>query len=333
MSAVGSSLRGGLRDRFARTLVSVSLVGLAVPETVYAQRHRAPVEETTRAEGEARERHAAGVQMLRLIPPQPNLALAELQRAWELRRGGPLEYLEMLHIARSHQFLGQYSDAIDWYLRYLRAAPPSAREATQYEPSGHDVKESIRIMLRTLCWLDIETNVPSAEVWDGNRPVGHAPGHVLVETGRRSIELRAEGHLPMRQYVSAYARGHHPLTFILPRSGIDGLRPIFFYVTAGVTAATLLTGGILGSVALARSNDRNEALGARATDADFIGIRSLAVVADVTLAVGVVGTIASAILAARTEWRPRNDRPTGARAMLAPGSVRGGVGLQLVGTF
>lgn len=293
-----------------------------------------PEEVVTPQEREAREAHARGVHMLRIVPPNSTGAIAELLRALRLREGGPLEYLEYVHIARGHQNLGRYAEAIEWYLRYLRAAPGSAAVRTANEPSGAEVKDAIRSMRTTLCWLHIETNVPSAEVWDGERLVGHAPGITLVETGRRSIELRASDHLPARQDVTVSSGEHRSLRFVLQHRGLTGLRPRYVLVAGGTAVASLIAGAVFGSVALALDAQVNEERGVRATQGDFGRAMDFALVADVLYGTGAVLLVTAGILTLSTDFSSLLGRRRGVAALVAPMmGGNGNSGLQLIGSF
>lgn len=289
---------------------------------------------TTPALDEARQRHASGRSLIEASPPDYNAALAEFRRAYELMEGHPRRYLELSNIGRCYQGLGQYDRAMEFYERYLREGGDQADDRAQ-------VEASIRALRDILGTLVIETNVPEAEVWVDSRQVGTAPGRVHVPGGRHVVELRARGHAPSRQEVELASQQTVPMTFSLEVLGRAGLRPTFFWITAGVAAAAAATGGVFGVLALSARSDvdarlasTNDATRFSVSGDDAQHIRTLSLTADVLFASGAALAIGATVLAFLTDWhgasREGAPRPT---ARLVPSLAPSAAGVQLVGSF
>jgi tetratricopeptide (TPR) repeat protein len=326
-----------------RSLLSIPCVALALLLTAPTSAHAQSVEQPAAARdtaispdrlAEYRRRFAAGRALLEASPPDYNAALAEFQRAYDLLAGNPRRYLALSNIAHCYQALGQYDRAMEFYERYLREGGPEAEDRVQ-------VEASIGALRDILGSLQIRVNVAAAEVWVDNRRVGSAPGEVRIPGGRHVVELRARGYAPSQQPVELASRQSVPLVFNLEALGSAGLRPTFFWITAGLAAAAVGTGAVFGGLALSARSDvdtrlqsANEMTRFSVSEDDARHIRTLSLTADVLYASGAALGIGATILLFLTDWNggSREGAPRAAARRL-PVVVPTSGGLQLVGTF
>lgn len=324
--ALGGNFRGARPSRLAALGVALAFGFASTPAS--AQPQGAPPASADLEE--ARRRHDVGRALLEANPPDYNAALAEFMRAYELLAGHPRRYLELSNIGRCHQGLGQYDRAMEYYERYLREGEVRAEDRAQ-------VEASIAALRDILGTLRIEVDVAGAEVWVDDRQVGAAPGRVRIPAGRHVVELRAPGHAPSRREVELASRQERALSFSLERLGRAGLRPVFFWVAAGLTVATAGVGAYWGARALAERGDvdarvasADEASRFSVTDVDRQRIGGLATTADAFFIGAAALGVGATVLAFLTDWG-------GARASGAPRAsllvVPQAPGVQLAGTF
>ncbi|MBK6532942.1 MAG: PEGA domain-containing protein [Deltaproteobacteria bacterium] len=315
--------------RFVSTLLA--LVCATAPALSTAQTRDA-TETAGPAMIEARVRHAAAVALMAQASTNAtlyNAALAEFERAYQLLEGNPRRYLELKNIGDCHLGLGQTDAALDAYRRYLREGGASAE-------NREDIEQRIRQIEDTLGSVEVLTSAPGAEVWVDNRRVGTAPGTVRVPGGgQRVIEVRAPGHAASRQTVRVVSRQSLRLRFALEPIGFRGLRPAYFWVTAGLGGGAAITGAVFGLRALwlaprstpgwatRRSPSASWSPPATATTSD-----RLALVADVFFASAALLAAGATVLAFVTDFhrgREHAARPARGWALLpwSSGAARG----------
>ncbi|HJL14901.1 MAG TPA: PEGA domain-containing protein [Sandaracinaceae bacterium LLY-WYZ-13_1] len=296
---------------FYRAVLGVALgAGLLAAAPAMAQPAPIPAE--------ARERQARGRALL--DADDPNGALAEFERVYELLEGHPRRHLVLSNIGRCYQLLGQYDRAMRYYERYLSEAGPDA-------PDRVRVRASIDALNDLLGTVEVRTNVAEAEVWVDDRQLGTAPGAVRVPAGRHTVELRARGHAPARREVQLAARQSVAIALELePLGEASGIDPAFFWSGLALTAATGAAGLTLGGFWLARHDENAGRIAdGRAVADDVNAERDLALAADVLY--GVTGglAIATAILGFVTRWEDSGDGDeapsVGVDAAVGPGHV------------
>ncbi|MFO0624427.1 MAG: PEGA domain-containing protein [Polyangiales bacterium] len=247
---------------------------------------------------EARRRYAQGVAFFHAARFEE--AIVEFNEAWSLWQNPTV-----LHaLAQSHERLLHVPRAIFYYTRYLSAAPATAA-------NRDEVIATVRDLRALLSDLDVRSNVVARVFADGEE-VGEAPGAIRLALGRHEIELRAEGYVTERQTLTLAARTRRELTFHLsptppPVTPPTRLRPIWFWVGTGVTAATAVTSVTLGMFTLAASSEYQSDAG-RSVERRDEG-RRLALATDVSLAATALFGIALVVIGLNTGWsdpaRPR----------------------------
>jgi len=256
-------------------------------------------------------------------------ALAQFQRAYELLDGHPKRYITLGDIAEAYQRLFRYDLAVIYYQRFLDEAPAD-------DPERGAVEATAEALAGFLGTVTVTLNVPTAEVWmDGHR-IGDAPGDLQMPAGNHTLELRAPAHLPAQVEVRVIARGSETVEVELeaiPEPG--GLSPAFFWTANGLAAASLLTGGIVGVVALVQHGDLRSKLGDpvmqfEVTQDDIDRVERLGLTADILLLTGVGLTAAAVVLYFLTDW---GTDEAGSAIFLVPAVSPDGAGLTLRGAL
>jgi tetratricopeptide (TPR) repeat protein len=279
---------------------------------------------------EAREHQRRGRALL--DAGNPNGALAEFQRVYDLLEGHPRRFMALSNIGRAYQALGEYDRAMEYYQRYLDEGGPQADDRAV-------VEASIAALNDLLGTLEIRVLGPRRmEIWVDNRRTRDTPGSVRLPGGRHTIEVRAEGWNASRQEVQLSSHQTIPLQFVLTQP--HGLSPTLFRVGVGVTAATLAAGGILAIVAYSArasidaqlASDQRYLVAGEPEDRAPIANEALA--ADICFGVGGALAIGTVVVAFLTDFRSHGPSTSPrARAMVVPFTDRGVAGLGFVGAF
>jgi tetratricopeptide (TPR) repeat protein len=279
---------------------------------------------------EAREHQRRGRALLE--SGNPNGAHAEFQRVYDLLEGHPRRFMALSNIGRAYQALGEYDRAMEYYQRYLDEGGPQADDRAV-------VEASIAALNDLLGALDISVQGPRRiEIWIDNRHIRDTPGTVRVPGGRHTIEVRAEGWNASRQEVQLSSHQTIPLRFVLTQP--HGLSPTLFRVGVGVTAATLVAGGVLAIVAYsARASidaqlNSDQRLLVAGEPEDRAPIANEALAADICFGVGGALAIGTVVVAFLTDFRSHGPSAAAApRAMFVPYTDRGVAGIGIVGSF
>jgi len=299
-----------------------------VPQTPPAATAASPFE-SERAEARERNRVA------RELFERQNFdgALAEFRRLYELLAGSPMQPRVLFNIAQCEEQLGRYDDAMVSYRRYLDALGDGA-------PNRDEVLGTLRTLENLLGTIQIESNVPRAEVWVDDRRVGTAPGTVRVAGGRHVVQLRAPGHVPSQQEVQLAGRATRALRFTLERIAVSrGLAPGYFWAAVGATAAVLGAGAVCGGLAMSQDADARARLADPAqrftvTEVLRDDIRGLALAADILYGTAAAMAVGAGVLFALTDFRSRPaERAPRARGGLVPWREGSAVGLAVAGAF
>ncbi len=230
-------------------------------------------------------------------------ALVEFMRAYDLVGEHPARPLILFNIARAHERLFRYDQALQYYSRFLEEAPAD-------QPRRGEVQGTIAALEGLLATVQITSNVP-AEVWVDDREVGTSPGTVRIPGGSHVVLLRAEGYQDSRQQIQIAARETRALTFNLGELAAQyrGISPLFFWGAAGLAAAAGLAGGAMGIVALTRRGDVDAQLAdpvlrhdGGSLEAARAEIETYALVADVLFGTAGVFAITAVVLAFLTDW-------------------------------
>jgi tetratricopeptide (TPR) repeat protein len=279
---------------------------------------------------EARARVARGEELF--AAGNYDAALAEFQQAYDVIGEHPNRYLVLYNIGQCHERSFRYDQALRFYRQYLREGGEGAEGRA-------DVETAITRLEGLLATVRVDVNVPGAEVWVDERPLGTAPGSVRIPPGLHTIEVRATGHLSARQEVQIAAGGERSISFTMERvpERYRGLHRAYFWASAGTAAACLVTGVGLGIAAFRangeledRLDDERERWDVTQVEIDEVG--TLALAADIMYASTAVFTITSVILALMTDWHGRGrDAGAGAGGARAPqlSPLAGATGLSL----
>ncbi|MFO0558772.1 MAG: tetratricopeptide repeat protein [Polyangiales bacterium] len=309
-----------LRRSFARSLALVAVLSPATalaqssPETPAATPVAQPANTLTEEQrAEARAALRRGNELFNRNNYEA--ALTEFLRVYEVAQSRPNAFIYLLNIARCYERMFRYDQAIQYFQRYLERAPADDADRAA-------AQATITALEGLLGTLEIQSNVPDAQVWVDDRQVADRAGTVRIPGGVHVVELRARGYAPSRQQVQLPARTTQALSFRLERLNVRrGLHPAFFATVAGVGVASGVTGIVFGARALGLRGEVDRLAASPAT-ANSVGqdqkdqIRTAAVVADVMFAVTGVAAIGATLLGVATEWRRPAEQESPARAAL-----------------
>ncbi len=250
-------------------------------------------------------------------------AIAELRASFDLVPRTATLY----NMGQCNEQLGRYAEAVAVYQRFLSLARPD-------DPDRRVVEAQLRSMRRLLGTIVVTSNVP-AEVWLGNRKIGTAPGELMVSSGRHSVELRADGYVPVRREVELAGGQRVELAFTLSQAKVQvsvtqvqgrrGLPRYLFWTGVTATSGAALAGLAFGAYAR-RLHQDTLALDPRLPRDDTVdSINRSKTIADalfITAGVLAVGTTTAYFL---TDW--------GRAAHVAPVADGRGVGIAAWGRF
>jgi tetratricopeptide (TPR) repeat protein len=263
-------------------------------------------------------------------------ALVEFMRAYDLVGEHPARPLILFNIARAHERLFRYDQALEYYARFLQEAAPDA-------PQRGEVQGTMRALEGLLATVQVTSNVP-AQIWVDDREVGASPGSVRIPGGSHVVVLRAQGYQDSRQQIQVAARETRALTFELGELAAEyrGISSVFFWGATGLAAAAALAGGAMGIVALTRRGDVDAQLmdpvlrhDGGSLEAARAEIETYALVADVLFGTAGVFAITAVVLAFLTDWggAPAEEAPAAAELQLVPVVGPSFTGLSLGGSF
>lgn len=168
------------------------------------------------------------------------------------------------NIARSHEQLGEYTQAVHFYRLYLRdrVDPPDAEKVRRrieslLERAERERKRGVRADTGL---LQVEVDQEGAGVEVGDRLLGTSPlsERVPLPTGRYRVHARKEGHIPFQSEVEVEP-GQRTAAYVTmePETRFRSVRGdrLWTWVVGGTAAAALLTSAVLGGVAVAQPDD------------------------------------------------------------------------------
>jgi hypothetical protein len=226
--------------------------------------------ENPTAAREAREHFRAGIEHYQARRFRE--AIREFELAAALVPSADLWF----NIARSHEQLGEWSQAADFYRRYLRdrVDPPDRAQVEALIAALGERAEAERAARRTrptTGTLRVESSVAGAQVRVGGRPVGRAPLPVPLSLtpGTHRLEVRSDGYVPFRADVAIVAGvttgAYADLEPITEHRAIRGTR-LWTWVVGGLGVAAFLGAGMVGALALAQDTDEDRRRWATASD-------------------------------------------------------------------
>lgn len=173
------------------------------------------------------------------------------------------------NVARSHEELSEYEQAVVYYRLYLRdrVDPPDRAQVERHIVSLEERAEAnheARRTRRTTGTLRLSTDREGAEVRLDDEAAGTAPWTAPRELGpgRHRLDVLREGYIPFRAEVSVEAgvstAAHAQL---LPETRFRAIRAdrIFTWVAWGLAAGSLGAGIGLAVEAMSRSADLEDA--------------------------------------------------------------------------
>lgn len=225
-----------------------ALAALTVlPPRALAQEAEEPVAgaapENVDATRQAREHFMAGLEQFR--SHQYRQAIQSFELAARLVPSADLQY----NIARAHEELAEYDQAIERYQAYLRdrVDPPDRAQLEAHIASLRERAEAERARSRsapTTGSLRLTANYDGADVVLDGAPAGTSPWTAPrdVEAGRHTLSVTREGFIPFRSEVSverglntaAYADLAPETRYVAQRSD-----PIFAWVAWGLGVGAL----------------------------------------------------------------------------------------------
>lgn len=170
-----------------------ALVALAAASTARAQ---------PREQAEARERFFAGAELYQ--EGRYEAALAEFEESRRLRPAPVVTF----NIAQTLRELERYHEAVLAFRRYLQEATDLS------ERQRREVELTIEGLERRIATVTLRVEPAGAEIVVDGRRYGTAPlaGPIMLGAGRRILEIRADGHLPLREELHVVGRRDRELT-------------------------------------------------------------------------------------------------------------------------
>lgn len=232
-------------------------------------------------------------------------SLAEYQQAYAVLQGHPKQYLTLHNIGLCHERLFRYSKAVQYYKDYLEKGGKRVSNRIEIEK----VTQALHYLLST---LHILVNV-RAEVWIDDVLAGHAPGDILVDAGRHTIELRPQGYQPARFDVSVPVRKVQEIryAFNIVKSDKDqdgGFHPSYFWAVSSVSVVSIGLGAYFGIQylsALETAKQKHEGVTAK-PDAEST-IDKLEINSNIFFTIGGTLVLSSIVLFFLTDWEGVKD--------------------------
>jgi tetratricopeptide (TPR) repeat protein len=240
-------------------------------------------------------------------------ALTEFEAAYERIGEHPNRYLILYNIGQCQERRFRYDLALEYYRRYLAEGGSSAEDASA-------VNESIAELESLLATVRIGVNAPNATVSVDEREVGTAPGVVRIPAGLHVIEVRAPGYVPARREIQIAAGGDEQISLTLEQLSeeYEGLSPAFFFAIGGASVAALVTGIVLGLVAVSDRNDVEARLDDpirrwQVEQSELDSISTLSLTADIFFGTAALFAVGAVVVALLTDWSGDEDEEVASR--------------------
>jgi hypothetical protein len=266
-----------------------------VPAPVHAQPVASPQPPTAQAKARARELYTKGQQLFR------QGHFADAQRTFEDAYMAVPNPIVLLSIAECQVRSEQFAAAVTTLRRYL--------DERKDAPDRAQVEAQIAKLEEKPAYLTVETTPAGALVFvDGQDTAKLTPAELELPAGDHRIAVQIEGFQRAEQQVTLVIGQRETLTLALPevapaapepvadREPYDGepsrSRYLPVWVATGVAAAGLVTGSLLGGLALKERSKFND----DPTEASADKGEKLALFADVGFGVAVAGGVTALIL-------------------------------------
>jgi hypothetical protein len=244
----------------------------------------------------------------------------------------------LLSIAECQVRQGSYDAAVASLDRYLTERPQA--------PDRAQVEAQIGKLREKPAFVTVESTPPGAAIFVDDVDTGKtSPADLEVKPGTHAIELRIEGFQPDRREVTLPIGGRETLSVVLDLDRTPAPVPVAeptpapapveenvrnphmaVWVAGGIAAAGLVTGGILGGLALKTKSDFDDA----PTEAKADKGERLALFADVGFGVAAAAGVTALVLVL-TDSKKSNGES--ARLQLAPALARRAAGVVGVVAF
>lgn len=255
-------------------------------------------------------------------------AIAELRASYELVPRPNTLY----NIAQCHETLGRYADAVATYEAFLAIAAAD-------DPDRRVVEAQVASLRRLLGRLVIDVDV-EVEVWLGDRRLGVAPGELLVEGGRHTLELRREGYEPVRREVELAGGKVVEVDVTMKKLApkiirqntvierkAKGLPRYLFWTGVGATAAGLVVGAGFGAHALTLQGRAEDIDPRLPRDDEQARIERSSAIADIGLLAAGVLAVGTTVIYFLTDWGGPRE------VAVAPTAVEHGAGVVIGGAW
>ena len=199
------------------------------------------------------------------------------------------------NIARAHEELGEYEQAIEQYRRYLREKvdPPDRAQVEAHIAALRKQLERLRAIRQrapTTGVVQIRSNVRGARIELDGKPSGRTPLPVplVLPAGSHELRLRAEGYVPFHARVGVYpGMTTGVYADLAPRTVARSVRgkPLWTWVAAGLAAVAAGTSAWFGLRALGRRRQ-----------GDLPAARSLAQRSDIALGTALGAALGATVL-------------------------------------
>ncbi len=169
------------------------------------------------------------------------------------------------NIARAHEELGEYDQAIEHYRRYLREKvdPPDREQVERHVEALREQAERLRAIRQrapTTGVVQVRSNVRGARIELDGEPSGRTPLPVplVLPAGDHDLRLQADGYVPFQARVGVYpgvTTGVY--ADLVPRTVARSVRgtPLWTWVAAGLGVVAAGASAWLGVRALGLRND------------------------------------------------------------------------------
>ncbi len=169
------------------------------------------------------------------------------------------------NIARAHEELGEYEEAVAHYRRYLREKvdPPDRARVEEHVRRLEEQAERLRVLRQrapTTGVVQVRSSVRGAKLLVDGEPSGLTPlpAPLALERGEHELELRAEGYAPLRMRFTVYpglTTGLYAEPWRPRRARSVRGSPLWTWVAAGLGVASLGVSGWFGLRALGARRD------------------------------------------------------------------------------
>jgi tetratricopeptide (TPR) repeat protein len=300
---------------FASLMLVVSLSGAALGQ--------APGPEAT---ARARKAYALGQELFR--KGDFTAALSSFEQAYQAVPNPVV----LLSIAECQVRQGSYEAAVASLDRYLTERPQA--------PDRAQVEAQIGKLREKPAFVTVESTPPGAAIFVDDVDTGKkSPADLELKPGTHAIELRVEGFKPDRRDVTLPIGGRETLSIVLDLDRPPPPTPVAeptpppapteeqdsaatrkaIWVATGLAAAGLVTGGVLGGLALKSKKDFDDAPSEAKADKG----ERLALFADVGFGVAVAAGVTALVLALTDSKKTESET---ARVQLAPALSRDAAG-------